>query len=233
MEDVLKALAESYSKLPKREEFTAAIQAFAKVISRALENAEKRIDAKLATVRNGRDGKDGKDGKSLKGPKGDKGEKGDKGDTGVALFGPKGRDGKDGSPDTPEQVRDKLASLSPGDEDNPDERLSIDAIANLREELDDLRKRGASGQHHTFAIQRGQLMTHDLSDQLDGVKSTFTLPAFWRIISVQSTSAPVVFRPTVDYNADASVPSITFTSQVDPATTLSEGQTLLVIYAAP
>lgn len=227
MEDALKALAQTFAKLPSRDEFVAAFRELAELIAKSLGEMNRKIDARLASVRDGRDGKDGKDGKP--GAKGDRGERGPKGDTGAALFGPRGKDGKDGkdgSPDTPEQVRDKLETLE------GEERLTIAAIKDLREELDELKKRG-SGQHHTFAIQRGQLSVYDLSDQLDGVTKTFTLPAFWRIISVQSTSTPVVFRPTVDYTSDAAAPSITFTSAVDAATTLAGGQSLIVIYAAP
>lgn len=222
MEEVLKALAKNYSELPKRSEFTAALQAFSAVIAKALEGVEKRVDARLARIRDGKDGRNGKDGKQ--GPKGDKGEPGE------TIIGPQGKtgrdgkDGKDGSPDTADDIRNKLELL------NGDDRLKIEAIRDLREELDALKR---TNTYHTFAVQRGQLRAYDLSDQLDGVTSTFNLPAFWRIISVQSTSTPVVFRPTIDYTANASVPSITFTTQIDPATTLASGQTLLVIYAEP
>ena len=72
---------------------------------------------------------------------------------------------------------------------------------------------------------------YDLSASLDGVTKTFALPAFWRVISIQSTSFPFAFRPTTDYTTDASAMTITFTSEVEASSTLASGQTLLVIYS--
>lgn len=219
MKEVLESLAKSYSELPKRSEFTASLKAFAVVIGKALADVDKRVNAKLATVRNGRDGRDGS-----RGPRGEKGE------PGKSIVGPQGApgtDGTDGSPDSAYDIRNKLELLE------DDERLKIEAIKNLREELDELREKVKTGGNHTFAIQRGQMMTYDLSEQLNGVLKTFVLPAYWRIISVQSTSTPVVFRPIIDFTSDASVPSITFTSAIDASTTLAAGQSLLVIYATP
>jgi len=79
------------------------------------------------------------------GPKGEKGERGEKGEKGErgpqgpsgppgppgppGPKGEKGDKGDPGSPDTPEQIRDKLESLKGKD------RLSIDAIKDLREKL--------------------------------------------------------------------------------------------------
>lgn len=223
MKDVLKALAQSYAELPKRSEFAAALKALSTVVARFLADVDRRVNARLATIRNGRDGKDGK--------KGDKGDRGAQGESIQGRAGEPGRDGKDGSPDTAEDIRNKL-ELFIGEPE--DDKLKIDAIGFLAEKLEDLEQRIKSGGgHHTFAVQRGQLKVYDLSEQLDGMTATFLLPAFWRVISVQSTSTPGIFRPTVDYTADASVPSITFTSQIDATTTLAPGQTLLVIYAEP
>lgn len=225
MENVLKALAESYKDLPKRREFIAALNALATITAKALAGVDRRADAKLASLKNGKDGHTPTDRELrtlikplIPAPM--------KGDPGESIKGEPGIDGKDGSPDFAEDIRNKLELL------DGEERLKIEAIKDLREELDELKKERGS-QHHTFAIQRGQLMTYDLSDQLDGATKTFVLPAFWRIISVQSTSTPVVFRPTVDYTDNAATPSLTFTDEIDAATTLAAGQTVLVIYASP
>lgn len=83
---------------------------------------------------------------------------------------------------------------------------------------------GAIGGGHTAKV-------HDLTDSLNGVTKTFALPAFWRVLNVYSTSSPVIFRPIVDYTTDASAMTITFTSEINESTTLSSGQTLLVLYS--
>lgn len=49
------------------------------------------------------------------------------------------KDGVNGSPDTAYQIVEKLESI-----DNESEKLKIEAIQNLREELDDLKKKWAS-----------------------------------------------------------------------------------------
>lgn len=83
---------------------------------------------------------------------------------------------------------------------------------------------GAIGGGHTAKV-------HDLTDSLNGVTKTFSLPAFWRVLNVYSTSSPVIFRPTTDYTVDGSSMTITFTSEINESTTLSAGQTLLVLYS--
>jgi len=126
--------------------------------------------------------------------------------------------------ETSESIREKLGMLP------------LDAITGLTERLDALWEAIDSrptGGGSTIAYSRGQIKLYDLSSQLNGVAKTFNLPAFWRVISVQSSSSPNAFRPTVDYTTDASVPAITFTSQVDAASVLSAGQTLTLIYAEP
>jgi hypothetical protein len=166
------------------------------------------VDAKMATVTDGVDG--------LTGAKGDKGEIGEQGPA--------------GSPDTPEEVRDKLETLK------GKERLHIKAIRGLRKELNALKKveskviyTGASGGPQGG----GHVKAYDLSASLDGSTKTFTLPAFWRIISVHSSSFPNAFRATTDYTTDADAMSITFTSEITAGTTLATGQTITVIYAEP
>lgn len=123
-------------------------------------------------------------------------------------------------PDSPETVRDKLASLE------GDDRLDVSAIKGL----DDLSKRLAARSGTIITQQRGAVQHYDISSQLNGVKTTFALPAFSRVVLVQSTSFPTAFRPTVDFTTDASAMTLTFTSQIDPATTLAEGQSIIILY---
>lgn len=186
----------------------------------------------------GRDGKDGKNGKD----------------------GRDGRDGKDAPlPDTTRiaseaskmaitEVLRQIPSIDDIEADLPklgaairdglellqdDDRLKIEAIKDLREELDKLGKRinesmnrvsgGASGGHIVKA--------YDLSSQLDGVTKVFSLPSMWRIISVQTSSFPNALRPTVDFVYDASANTITFTSEITESSTLAAGQTVILIYS--
>lgn len=171
----------------------------------------KLIEEKIASVRDGIDGKDGKDG-----AKGEKGDKGDPGETGLQ--------GIDGSPDTGIRIRDKLEKLL------GDERLDVSAIKGLEKELDKIKQTFSRGQT-VVAIQRGQVTAYDLSASLNGVLKTFSLPTFWKVISVHLSSVPNILRPTVDYTTDAGAMTITFTSEIDAASSLNTGQTLLVVYA--
>lgn len=83
-----------------------------------------------------------------------------------------------------------------------------------------------------FVIVRGQVMAYYLDDVLDGSTKTFALPAFWRVISVHSSSTPNPMRETTDWTTDGGAMTITFTSAVDEATTLSAGQRILIQYAS-
>lgn len=211
-----------------RDDFIRAFKAVISTITTLEFNLTNRIDARLARIRDGKDGKDGRtprkgidyfDGRDGVGVKGDKGEKGDS---------IEGKPGRDGSPDTADDIRNKLELLPDG------EKLAIDAIQDLREELDELKRaRANSTSTTTFAISRGQIKLYDLSTQLDGVTKTFALPAFWRVITVESTSAPAAFRPNIDYNTDGNAMTITFTSEIDAGSTLAAGQSLNIIYAEP
>lgn len=127
-----------------------------------------------------------------------------------------GRDGTDGRRMKPEEVRNKLESLE------GDDRLDADAIKGLRKAIQKF------GARPTLpAVGVGHKSTYiDISDQLDGEKKTFNISAVWKIISVHFTSAPWIARPTVDYTHDTQ--SITFTDEIDAATTLKGGQTVLL-----
>lgn len=188
----------------------------------------------------------------LKGEKGDKGEPGEsivgpKGEKGDSVIGPQGipgidgkngenstipgpvgekgepgKDGRDGSPDFSEDIRNKLELL------DGDERLKIDAIKDLREELTKLRKEASTkviGGGGTV-IGRDFIKDIDLSSQLDGVTKTFNLPAVWNIIAVYGSSFPHALRKTVDWTWTPT--SITFTDEIDAGSTLQSGQTLIL-----
>lgn len=204
-----------------RADFTAAFKALAQSVVNVERQLTQRIDARLARVKDGKNGRDGKDGKTITGPMGPQGPAGE------SIQGPAGNDG---SPDNADDIRNKLELLPEG------EKLKIDAIEDLERRLDELSKligRARTGGGSVIAYSRGQIKLYDLSDKLDGSTKTFALPAFWRVLTVQSTSTPNAFRPTVDYNTDGNAMSITFTDQIDAASTLSAGQSLTVLYAEP
>ena len=137
--------------------------------------------------------------------------------------GAPGQDGADGSPDTPQQIVQKLESLQ------GTERLHFSAIDGLEERL----KSSGGGTVFVGGGPGGNAVQYyDLSGSLDGATKTFSLPAFNRIISVHLSSFPTIMRPTVDFSVDPNAMQITFTDEIDAETSLSSGQTLLVVYAA-
>jgi hypothetical protein len=196
------------------------------------EHMEARATARITAIKNGTNGRDGKDGKD----------------------GAPGVDGKDADEEkitatiweqvkanlpTVDGLMQSLPAFGPAIRDAlelliGDERLKIEAIANLREELDELKKK--AGQ--TTVIQGGgssgpgrTVKSYDLSDSLDGVTKTFALPAFYRIISVHLSSFPNIMRPTTDYTSDANAMTITFITEIDAATCLAKGQSLIIVYS--
>ena len=64
---------------------------------------------------------------------------------------------------------------------------------------------------------------------LNGVTKSFTIPNFrGGDIAILGSSFPTAFAKTTDYTVNGSV--ITFTDEIDASTTLSEGQTVIVLY---
>ena len=181
------------------------------------EQGQKGYDGKDG--RNGIDGKNGKDGRD--GRDGVDGRDGEK--------GLQGMNGADGSPDQPLEIRNKLESLE------DEEKLKISAIKDLEEELKKLKKQidskvvyaggggGGGGGHIVKA--------HDLSASLNGSTKVFSLPAFWRVISVHLSSFPNILRPTTDYTTDANLMQISFTAEIDAPTSLATNQSCIIIYS--
>lgn len=71
---------------------------------------------------------------------------------------------------------------------------------------------------------------YDLSPYLDGVTKVFTIPSNTKILQVTSSSAPVVFRPIVDYTGSGSV-TLTFDAAIDASAMLASGQTITLLYS--
>lgn len=120
-----------------------------------------------------------------------------------------------------EDYRNALEALPEGD------KLAIEAIQDLRKELDSLKRLITANKGGGGAIAGRDLFKDiDLSASLDGVTKTFNIPVVWNIISVHTSSFPNALRKTVDFTYTPT--SITFTSQIDAATTLAAGQTVVL-----
>ena len=168
---------------------------------------------KGADGKDGKDGVDGKDGRD--GVDGKDGKDGARGKDGL-----KGKAGRDGSPDTGEEIIQKI------NKDKSDRLIRKSKVEGM-DEIESL-VRTAEVNSRWLGGGGSFVYAHDLSDSLNGVLTTFALPANARVIMVFSSSTPGVLRPTVDYTTTAS--TITFTSQIEPSTTLSAGQTVMVLY---
>lgn len=240
---VLENLLETEEKMEKMEEeveqrIEKLEQKFEKVVEEVKASAP---DMKLMMeqIR----GKDGKDGQSIVGPQGPRGPQGPAGRTprdgrdgrdgkdGQSIVGPPGPAGKDADevaiqdrieknlPSLGGAVRDGLELLPEG------EKLKIDAIQDLRKELDEVKKRqsqinvGGISQ----AAARDLVKDIDLSSQLDGVTKTFNIQGVWNVISVSLDSFPYgALRKNIDFTWTPT--SVTFTSTIDAATQLASGQ---------
>ena len=154
------------------------------------------------------------------GPQGAPGERGPAGPQGVpgkdGEIGPKG---KDGSPDTGQKIVEKINAL-PIEEEY---QIDIEHIKGLKKALKEASTPGV-----TAISGRGRIKNYDLSSSLNGVLKTFAIPANWQVITVVSSSFPSALRPVIDYTYTPQ--TITFTSQIDAASTLATGQTLIIVY---
>ena len=76
---------------------------------------------------------------------------------------------------------------------------------------------------------RDLIKTRDISSQLDGVIKTFNIGAFHSIFQVVMSSFPHALRDGIDYTYDGNLGTITFTDEIDAATSLSLGQTVRIL----
>lgn len=138
----------------------------------------------------------------------------------------------DERPEEPEETAKEVADLLNTEEEIIEQETIIGLVKRLRELEDAIARKSTTTNVIGGATGGGRLVkVHDLTDLLDGVTKTFALPAFWRVISVHSSSFPNIFRPTTDFIIDGSAMTITFTSEITADATLATGQTLLVVYA--
>lgn len=139
--------------------------------------------------------------------------------------------------ETPEEIREKLESLKEEDRLPKEAVKGIedieDDIKRIEEEIEKLKRNKGGGTVYVSGSSGGGriVKSYDIFSQLNGVLKTFTLPAFYRIISVHASSFPWTFRETVDYTTDPSAMTITFTSEITAGSTLATGQTVTVVYS--
>jgi hypothetical protein len=122
-------------------------------------------------------------------------------------------------PITPEKTRDQLEILK------GKERLRIDAIDELQEKLEELRKIRATGGGFSFGGLVNTTRYADLSAQCDGSNKTFTVPRHRKAVILTGTDFPIIYRPTTDYTT-ANL-TLTLTSEVGAP---SLGATLIFQY---
>lgn len=145
------------------------------------------------------------------------------------------RDGKDADeeamllklendlPKLGERIRDALELLE------GDNRLDKSAIKGLEEELKALSKKVDGQKVVAGGAAKTRIIRIDLSSQLNGVLKTFFLGTHFGIISVDSSSAPFgAFREGENQDYYESGKNIVFTSNVNAAISLAEGQSLIV-----
>lgn len=164
--------------------------------------------------------------KGEKGDTGDKGEKGDKGDTGA-----NGKDGRDGV-DGVDGIDGKDGKDGRDGKDGKDGKdVTPDVVQALEEKLAGLEKGVATATAPRYSIFGGRpgsnVIYFDLSSQLNGSTKTFFLGTHFGIIAVFSSSAPFIFRPTVDYTELGK--NIKFDTAIDAASMLPAGQSLIVL----
>ncbi len=131
--------------------------------------------------------------------------------------------------DGPDEIRNKLELLQ------GDERLDIKYIKGIDEY--DKRLYAIENRPNVGGWSSGGggkiAKYYDLSPLLNGVTKTFSLPAFWRVINIQSSSSPNPMRENTDFTVDGTLFQVTFLAGVDASTVLAAGQTILALYTEP
>lgn len=128
------------------------------------------------------------------------------------------------NPVTGKEVVEKINSL----EIEPDLQIGFEHIKDWKKHVkEEIRSFGGTNNLGGGITGRDLFQDIDISSQFDGVLSTFSIPAVYRIISVDLSSFPYgSCRKNVDYTWTPT--SITFTSQIDPSTQLSAGQSCIL-----
>lgn len=209
-----------------------------KAVETITERAQKDIDEKISKIEV-KQGEKGEKGDGVIGPQGPIGPVGRQGPQGESIPGPQGEKGKDADeekiiqkietdlPQLGEKIRDALELLQ------GDDRLDAKYIKNLDERFKAIEKSLDTKQNVGGVAGRDVFQDIDISAQFDGIKTTFNIPAVWKIITVDLSSYPYgSLRKNIDYTWTPT--SITFTSNIDPTTQLSIGQNcILTVVTSP
>ena len=157
--------------------------------------------------------------------------------------GKDGRDGVDGESVDKEAVREMVLEALEEIKDDNKKILDESGVEGIvKKHVVDINNRLAQ----QIATLRGDVMRnygghggsggtstpikqYSLSNQLNGVTKSFTIPANTSITAVLSSSVPFVFDPTTDYTGSGTT-TITFGAGIDASSMLAGGQTLIVQY---
>ena len=121
---------------------------------------------------------------------------------------------------SPEELRESLETLE------GDERLDVSAIKGIEQRLASIESSVRESASRASVSGRDIFVDIDISSQLDGVTKTFNIHAVYNIISVHMSSFPNALRKGVDFTYTPT--SITFTSEINAATSLATGQTCVL-----
>jgi ElaB/YqjD/DUF883 family membrane-anchored ribosome-binding protein len=134
-----------------------------------------------------------------------------------------------------EEIAEELKELREMVNDMPAEFDSTDLesrVSEIEEKIEEIlkedkkEKKGFFGRRGGGGMNRAHVTDLDISDQLNGVDKTISIPAVYSIISVALSSFPNILRKGVDFTYTPT--SITFTDEIDAASTLAAGQTCIL-----
>lgn len=100
------------------------------------------------------------------------------------------------------------------------------AIDELNDRIEQVRKIKVATSKSGGGMNRAHISDLDISSQLDGSTKTFNIPAVFSIITVSLSSFPTVLRKNIDYTYTNT--TITFSDEIDAASSLAEGQTCVL-----
>ena len=195
----------------------------------AIEFIKKNMPIKGVHYFDGEKGEQGEMGE--RGIPGIRGEQGDAGTDGID-----GKNGKDGKSISPKEAKlmladllkdikaDDLGALTLKDAEKMLKKYESTSSKSLEKRLNALqdavmRNYGGHGGSRVFY--------YDLSAQLDGASKTFTIASHSKIVQVTSSSAPFVFRPSIDFTDTAT--TITFDASIDAPSMLAQGQSIIIL----
>jgi hypothetical protein len=106
-----------------------------------------------------------------------------------------------------------------------EERLDKDAIDGLDEELKRLEAKIATKGGGTVGQPNNAVQYADLTSQCNGVTKSFEVPRHRKVVALQSTQFPIIYRPVTDFTTANK--TLTLTAEVSAPET---NQTLIFLY---